>query len=653
MYTSKNFITILLLLMAGSVSAQSPAITVSGPASVNVGAQATYTASFNYSNGPITWSVIGGVITTPPSNTSCDVLWNSSPGKGSVRAFDANNHVSDAILVWRGMNQQALCPEANAGEDKTACPGVPVLIGTPGVPPYKYAWWPETGLNDPSLPQPTVTTNFPRRYTVTVTADDNLIVNGDFEAGMSGFVTDYGIFPNGIGCSNTTNFGSIAITTNPYLSQGTQYCETTDRTPNGNKMLFVDGTCTPNRRVWSQTVNVTPNTVYQFSGYAANASDRQQFIVEWAASLRIRINGVDVLQGYHDLWSCNNWREITAQWSSGSSTTATIEIYDDNLASDLNDFVLDELYFGLCPRSTDQVLVGTIVNPTVSPAGPINYINQYETPQTIVLTATPATSYQWMRSGVGLTGQTSQTLTVTLDGSGYTTNEYWCVTSCGTTNMVRINYWGCMSTTPNCYPFAIPSPCLFGSMMGGNSYQLPAAPSLGPGTVNSWWLSNTANGFPSCYSINGSGQISSANGSACYEGIYTKASLNGAENIVFYYFAANPGCRVVNPEGPSVPLQPIPGVTTGKTPAPVRKIIPSASPARLAPNPATSSVTVMAATGITKVELYNHSGVLSKQVKGDGSRVMTINTGTLPNGVYMCKIYSDNREEVLKLVIQR
>lgn len=81
----------------------------------------------------------------------------------------------------------------------------------------------------------------------------NLIVNGDFEAGNTGFNTDYRFSPGSI-----FDFHEYAITTNPRLvpNQATAFG---DHTSGSGLMMAVNGPLSPTvLTVWSQTVALSP-----------------------------------------------------------------------------------------------------------------------------------------------------------------------------------------------------------------------------------------------------------------------------------------------------------------------------------------------------------------------------------------------------------
>ncbi len=253
------------------------------------------------------------------------------------------------------------CLLANAGPDKQICtPGGSVILGTPTVAGATYFWDPAIGLNNPNIAQPVASPSTTTTYTLTVVSGQNLLVNGDFEFGLTGFNSDYGLYPIGDGLcgGGPEQFGSITVSPNPN-SVYTNWCTKTDHSATGNRMLVVDGSCGTNRRVWFQTVAIAQNTNYSFYGWASpNSYDFQQ--QSYVPLLRVRINGVDVIQNFAVPWGnvgCTNWQQFSTTWNSGTATNALIEIIDDNLSMGGNDFSLDDLFFNTCPSSTDQVTV--------------------------------------------------------------------------------------------------------------------------------------------------------------------------------------------------------------------------------------------------------------------------------------------------------
>src|SRR4051794_11962820 len=86
---------------------------------------------------------------------------------------------------------------------------------------------------------------------VALPASADFIVNGNFEAGDTGFTTQYTIVPGDIGGA-----GTYDIVTNPAHSRPHDISPVSfgDHTTGYGLMMAVNGADTPNRLVWSQTL---------------------------------------------------------------------------------------------------------------------------------------------------------------------------------------------------------------------------------------------------------------------------------------------------------------------------------------------------------------------------------------------------------------
>ncbi|MCO5260504.1 MAG: hypothetical protein M9916_10205 [Crocinitomicaceae bacterium] len=105
----------------------------------------------------------------------------------------------------------------------------------------------------------------------TLDLTDNLIVNGDFELGNTGFSTGYTYSNTSTGSYGVlSQEGYYTITSSPSLAH-TNFISCTDHTPpSGTQMMVVNGANNPTN-LWCQTVNVTPNTDYYFGTWVSNA----------------------------------------------------------------------------------------------------------------------------------------------------------------------------------------------------------------------------------------------------------------------------------------------------------------------------------------------------------------------------------------------
>lgn len=164
------------------------------------------------------------------------------------------------------------------------------------------------------------------------TEGPNLLVNGDFSAGAADFVTDY-IFTTGF-----VSEGFYTVDTNPQLHHG-DATPIGDHTTGAGNMMILNGAFpfNPPWRVWQQTVAVLPDSTYDLSAWAASWTGG------FPAKLRFTINGDFV--GQFNLTGSPEWAPFNTTWNSGSNTTATIAIVNDEFFFLGNDFALDDLAF--------------------------------------------------------------------------------------------------------------------------------------------------------------------------------------------------------------------------------------------------------------------------------------------------------------------
>lgn len=159
---------------------------------------------------------------------------------------------------------------------------------------------------------------------------DDIIVNGDFDAGNSNFNTQYTYQ------SNLQPEGTIFVTPNASLNhpsfQGVGYGGI------GDNFLCVNGSSNAGQFIWQQTVTVVPNETYSISAFLASMVANNN-----SGQIQLRIDGVDV----GSVWNCpnqvNNWVPFTETWTAGSNTSAVVSLHSMNNASGGNDFGIDRI----------------------------------------------------------------------------------------------------------------------------------------------------------------------------------------------------------------------------------------------------------------------------------------------------------------------
>ena len=216
-------------------------------------------------------------------------------------------------------------------------------------------------MTTPNNPTPTVTPLVTTTYSVSssVTTTKNLITNGNFEAGNSGFTSDYQYF-------NPTNTAFLqkayGVVSNPNAWEiGFTSCP--DHTTGTGKMIVVDGSNVNigNNKFWKQTIPVSAGQNYTFSYWVQSLSAPNY------ASIVVKVNGVTIgTDSAPSVITCGNWVQYTYTWSSGVSTTAQISMEDTVFIAPGNDFAIDDIAFTTSITCTFTKSVTITVNPNPS-----------------------------------------------------------------------------------------------------------------------------------------------------------------------------------------------------------------------------------------------------------------------------------------------
>jgi hypothetical protein len=184
----------------------------------------------------------------------------------------------------------------------------------------------------------------------TAAVPGDLIANGSFEAGNSGFSTDLGYVANppfGI-----VQNGVYGIATNPavwftYATWATMGDHTT-----GSGKMFIATPDPGSARIWYESVNVSAGTTYTFSGWAAWVPLGDLNI----ANLSVNVGGSSL--GIFDLSTLawGTWGQFSLNYTATSTGPVVLSFTDLALFNDGNDFVLDDLSFAPIPEPGSMAL---------------------------------------------------------------------------------------------------------------------------------------------------------------------------------------------------------------------------------------------------------------------------------------------------------
>jgi len=98
-------------------------------------------------------------------------------------------------------------------------------------------------------------------------------------------------------------------------------------------MMVINGSGTPNTKVWCQTLNVLPNNWYTFSCWVTSVN------VQSPAILQFYINGDTLGTTFNAPSDTCIWQYFQNMWYSNNTTTANICIVNQNTAFDGNDLL--------------------------------------------------------------------------------------------------------------------------------------------------------------------------------------------------------------------------------------------------------------------------------------------------------------------------
>jgi len=160
----------------------------------------------------------------------------------------------------------------------------------------------------------------------------NMITNGDFEAGLLGIVTDYTyIAPTG----TVHPQQRYTVYTSP-KSVHSSWADYGDHTTGTGNMMIVNAATVADQTVWEQTVTVTSNTDYIFTYWLSSSYHTN------LAQLECSFNGSTVGTATAP-GTTGVWQEVSYNWNSGASTSATIRLVDLTLAYSGDDFAIDDI----------------------------------------------------------------------------------------------------------------------------------------------------------------------------------------------------------------------------------------------------------------------------------------------------------------------
>ncbi len=179
----------------------------------------------------------------------------------------------------------------------------------------------------------------------------NLIPNGDFSAGYTGFTSEYNAAPAGNTAALEYAVRANSLGWNPFFVDATDYS-------GAGLMLVANGPDDSDAVVWGTTFAVTPFTNYVFQGFGMNICCNDTYPgpgkTEFA-ELSWYANGVLVTA--FSVGAPGVWISGSGVWNSGPVSSITLELINTHIAFSGNDFAIDNLFFA------DQAAVEAVPEP--------------------------------------------------------------------------------------------------------------------------------------------------------------------------------------------------------------------------------------------------------------------------------------------------
>lgn len=175
----------------------------------------------------------------------------------------------------------------------------------------------------------------------------NIVPNGNFSAGRKDFTSHY------VPTSDLFPEGTYTVGDDPKKFHSGAFSMGDHTTGRGN-MLIVNGGAFEKDTVWQAvTKKVTPNQMYEFSGWMASwsmnphdgtASDINpgRLLIYIGGKIVGPVHKIDAKSGV--------WTKFSVSWKSGNQTEVTMKIVNTNELPTGNDFALDDLSLAIKPE---------------------------------------------------------------------------------------------------------------------------------------------------------------------------------------------------------------------------------------------------------------------------------------------------------------
>jgi gliding motility-associated-like protein len=295
-----------------------------------------------------------------------------------------------AILFFSSLAAGAQCT-FSLGPDVTYCQGQTISsVFSAPAGQSSYAW--STGATTQNI-----TATAAGAYTCTVTLlSSNLVTNGNFTSGNTGFSSSYSLGAGG-------TWGPISSEGTYYVTNNANFAHSNFPSFSGHggsgNMMVCNGSSVPGTSVWCTSITVTPNTNYNFSAWAATCVNGTAAEL---ADLQFSINSATIGGQFSPSMTPGVWSQFSATWNSGANTTANICIVNQNTTLSGNDFALDDIFFQQVCTANDAVQVIVNPRPTVTVPANTTVCNGASVPASNFVSSPAGATYAWTNSNTAI-----------------------------------------------------------------------------------------------------------------------------------------------------------------------------------------------------------------------------------------------------------
>lgn len=671
----------------------SQTISLYGSNYVSLAAQETYYASFGYSLDPSTsleWSVSGGTIidqVTDPTAQSiyCTVHWNNYPGTGLISLRENYGGYGERSVQIGTMTDQIIAPlgtfnnincssiassSCNLISNNNFTPTTPYNPYDPfteGSVPYWASSHGSPQIQDgfyPSLQPPSPATGFAYMYSWTngnggsegiAQKIPNLIQGHTYQLSFYMRFSYWTSFP--YAANQLDNLYAAFITCSDFNSL--QGGSTTPPFPSNHQIAY-HGTSLTNQTWVLVQVSFTANDNYdiiwifpdQTISGIAGVDIAYPILTEGSSSLSISPAGpIDQCYPYEipSTITLTASQASSYQWYKNLSpisgaTSQTLNVGSSGLGN--GDYTVTS---GSCPSANSVTIhfkpwTGTIT-PTycysctpssycLGKPGGLRQLSPFVQNTTYAWTVTPSTGVTIVQNNptdyfATLTfpsNYSSTTATI-----GITMNEDGCINS--TSYTVNVGPNGSIFQTYNnaCYnqqPFIVHANT---STADYDEWD------FGPGAT----VQSTGTQYYTCTAVGFN-----------HDDIYVSYSTPGTKYAIVrrydnnIYHDCDTKTVQINVDGTCRPGN------SSIVPTNIQEQSKSLEKIILYPNPSKTEVSIFSFNRIDKIEIYNLKGQMLKQRQGINQTQLTLNTADLSNGVYVIKIWANNKQQTIKLIVQ-